>query len=310
MDFELSDLMDLFQEDSTESLDLDGRSPAMDAALGSKAPWEYTPNLNYMGDGDLDGIPNYADHHFGPGAVALGAKDNPLSDYIDDHDLAHEPQNAPANHDVVDANELKALEESESTYGAYSREDSLTIAGDPLLESEHWHYQEGEMSCAIVAQRGVLEAITGQDIPESDLVELAKSNGWFDPDAGTQPAAMGNILEAYGIPVERSYDSSIVDIHSALQRGDYVLVGLDANEIWNPVVSSEGTPLEQADMGHAVWITSLDLRSDGGIDVVMNDSGLPDGKAVTVRGEDFLNAWKDYGNYMVSTNLNGATSYA
>ena len=43
-------------------------------------------------------------------------------------------------------------------------------------------------------------------------------------------------------------------------------------------------------------ITGLQTCEDGSRLVILNDSGVPDGAMKAVRQDDFLNAWRDYGN--------------
>jgi hypothetical protein len=75
-------------------------------------------------------------------------------------------------------------------------------------------------------------------------------------------------------------------------------VGLDANEIWDPIYDYFGNPLEQEDGGHAVWVTGIDYGWDGSISIILNDSGTPNGMASVIAYADFMNAWQDYGNFV------------
>ena len=174
------------------------------------------------------------------------------------------------------------------------------LAGTPSGE-DYWHQQEASNSCAVAVQRGVIESLTGMCIPEAELSRVAEASGWYDPTCGTQPSAVGNLLELYGVPVERSYGAGLADLYDALQRGEKVLVGLDANEIWTPSVDLDGLPVEQSDAGHAVQVTEIRAGSDGGFEVVMNDPGRADGAGFTTHLEHFENAWEDFGNYAVIT---------
>ena len=121
---------------------------------------------------------------------------------------------------------------------------------------------------------------------------------------------MGNLLEANGIPVERKHGCSVVEMFDALNSGEKVIVGLDANEIWEPQVDEFGNPVEQPDQGHAVWVTGIQMDDNGQLDVVLNDSGVSDGAGKTVPMKHFLNAWDDYGNFATITNLKTETAIA
>jgi hypothetical protein len=177
------------------------------------------------------------------------------------------------------------------------------INGDPMNEELFVHQQQGQNSCAVVAQMSVLESITGQRYSEQQLVELAEDHGWFDPAGGTMPADVGKILEYYHVPVQQQYDCTLEDLRSALDSGEKVIVGLDANEIWEPRHDSYGNPVEQLDGGHAVVVTGVVEDASGNVYVAMNDSGV--GEARLVPYEDFENAWSDFGHFAVITSTAG-----
>jgi hypothetical protein len=189
-----------------------------------------------------------------------------------------------------------------SEFSANSNWDSSQFDGwgCPIEDADCWQEQEGTNSCAVVAQVGVYESITGIKLSEAEACQTAADNGWYDPESGTVPNNVGKFLATMGIPTEQSYDATLVDLADALERGDKVIVGLDANEISNPIADPvTGLPLEQANGGHAVWVTGIDRDPDGTVKIILNDSGTPDGRMKAVEVEDFLNAWEDYGNFLV-----------
>lgn len=175
-------------------------------------------------------------------------------------------------------------------------EDTIEY-GDPITDADYGQEQDGANSCAVVAQISIYESLTGEYIPEADASDYAAERGWFDPEEGTLLENTGNILEDLGINTYRSYDTSFTDLEDALSIGDKPIVGLDGNEIWNPEYDQSGNSLEQEDAGHAVWVTGINYESDGSIDVILNDSGIPNGSASVVDYEDFMNAWSDYNSF-------------
>jgi len=225
--------------------------------------------------------------------------------------------NLPDDHDYE-------LEEADSSYLSWINPDDLTLLldnhempvdeleaenwnpqifdglGDPIADAAHWQPQQGSSSCAVVAQISVYESITGNEISESEACRIAEANGWFDPANGTTPENIGKLLNAFGVPTHKSYDASLEEIALALEQGDKVIVGLDSNEIWQPRIDpATGQALEQPDAGHAVWVTGIDQQPDGSVQVILNDSGNPDGRMMAVDAKDFLNAWQDYDNLLV-----------
>lgn len=186
----------------------------------------------------------------------------------------------------------------------YIYEEGWTVSefegvGDPVEDAHFWQYQEGSSSCAVVAQMGVYESITGVDLTEAEVCDIAEANGWFHPDRGTYPDDMGKILNHFDIPTDTYYNADLNDIAQALADGNKVIVSLDAREIWEPIRDSDGNPLEQSDAGHAVWVTGIDQLPDGSVKLIINDSGTPDGQMKVVDAVDFVNAWDDFGNQIV-----------
>jgi hypothetical protein len=176
------------------------------------------------------------------------------------------------------------------------------IVGDPDAERGWWNYQGAENSCAVVAQQGVLESILQRNLDREDLINMAEDKGWYDPEGGTMPSDVGNILEEFGIPVERGDGYEFSDIYQALANGEKVIVGANAHELWDPQQNPDGTSVQQDSSGHAVWVTGLVAR-EGDVYVVMNDSAPMSGFHKEVQLKDFLNAWEDYGNFAVITKM-------
>lgn len=166
--------------------------------------------------------------------------------------------------------------------------------GNPIHNARFWRHQQGRNSCAVVAQISVYQSLTGRYISENAASNYAYRRGWFDPRTGTQPRHTGNILNSLGIQTYKPYRGTLWHLKNALARGDRPIVGLDANEIWTPRYNRYGTPLEQRNAGHAVWVTGIDYERNGAINIVLNDSGTRNGMASVVRYRDFMNAWQDY----------------
>ncbi|MFN9557113.1 MAG: hypothetical protein ACK56B_00830 [Dolichospermum sp.] len=171
--------------------------------------------------------------------------------------------------------------------------------GEPMENADFWHQQSGQNSCAVVAQISIFESITGVHISEEKACEIAQENGWFDPDIGTRPSDVGKLLNKLGVPTDQKYDGHLEDIADALEKGDRVIVALDANEIWSPMRDANGAAIEQPNGGHAVWVTGIDTQPDGSVKIILNDSGHPDGQMKAIDAVDFLNAWEDYSNFIV-----------
>ena len=171
--------------------------------------------------------------------------------------------------------------------------------GNPVGESSHWH-QQHENDCAVMAQADVYESITGHHLTEQEAVRIATQHGWYHD--GTTLPDTGKLLNYLGIPTHQYLNASLRDLYTALQHGDHVIVGVNANEIWFPYHdAATGAPVEQSVGGHAVWVTGIDQAPDGSIKIILNDTGKPGGQMEAVDAGDFMNAWSDFNNFMVVT---------
>lgn len=175
--------------------------------------------------------------------------------------------------------------------------ESTIEYGDPETDADYWRLQERDYSCAVVAQISVYESFTGESISEDDAVDYAREEGWLESDGGTSLADSDNILADLGIETYTSYDVSFADLEDVLATGDKAIVAVDSNEIWSPQYDRRGDSVEQTDGGHAVWVTGIDYESNGSINIILNDSGDPNGSASVVEYDDFINAWSDYDSF-------------
>lgn len=171
--------------------------------------------------------------------------------------------------------------------------------GDPITDASYWRKQAGSASCAVVAQISVYESLTGYRVTETAACNYAQSQGWFSPRTGTPLGYMGKLLNALGIDTYGGSNANLRYLADALDYGDKPIVGLDANEIWFAKRDRYGRAVEQPNAGHAVWVTGIDVKPNGAVNVILNDSGTSNGRATVVSSIDFYNAWQDYGYYTV-----------
>jgi Ca2+-binding RTX toxin-like protein len=181
--------------------------------------------------------------------------------------------------------------------------DSSTVVntwGDPNADAPYWREQKGAVSCAVVAQASVYQSITGEFISEQNACKIAIAKGWFSRREGTSVENVGNLLNYLDITTYKAYNATLDDIKTALANGEKLIVGLDPYEIWYPIQDESGNSIEQFDLiGHAVWVTGVEQAADGSYQIILNDSGTPNGQHFSVSYEDFENAWGDYGHYLL-----------
>ena len=185
-------------------------------------------------------------------------------------------------------------------------------------------YKHGDVICAVVAQKIILEAF-GIDIPVDTLVQEAIHNKTLDD--GMFWNDIGKILEQRGINFEKHRDLSAADIEKALSENRMVLLPLDAPELWagdtfieklstqtqDIIVSIAKTafnslsPEDQAEVekqiggqfvltNHVLIASKIDRSDPDNPMIILIDSGdlFGGGKAYPL--EKFMDAWKD-GDY-------------
>ncbi len=162
--------------------------------------------------------------------------------------------------------------------------------GQPEALAEYWRFQGDTNDCALYAQGGVLEA-SGQTFDIQKYREQGLEGGWYSPEDGTYFSSFGDLWEANDLEVTRyEKDATIQDIADELDQNHGVVVGVDTEPIW-------GEP-----GGHALWVTGLEIGSDGApTNVICNDSGRPDGQQHPYPLDHFMTAWNSCNNIMVAT---------
>ncbi len=176
-----------------------------------------------------------------------------------------------------------------------NRSDDANVVGDPGDSMDNWHLQETDSSCAVAAQEFVLEDLLDREFSEEELRELAQENGWYS-DNGTPMEDVGNILEEFGLQVDRYQGGTIEDIERCLENGGNVIIGVDADEIWYRDNDTYGPG---DDANHALEVIGVDYSNPDEPMVILNDSGTPNGCGSMVPLDQFMDAWEDSGYFMV-----------
>jgi hypothetical protein len=181
--------------------------------------------------------------------------------------------------------------------------------GDPANDAEHWHQQSHPDTCAVVSQEFILDELGEQfgiEFHEQELRQLAYNCGWYTPGGGTPMMDVGKLLEAHGVPVERESAASLADIAQKLAEGEKVIVGVNAETIWHgsstdPLANYPGIPGQSAN--HAVQVIGINNDDPNNPTVILNDPGTPNGQALEVPAQQFMNAWQASNRYLVATDL-------
>ncbi len=165
-----------------------------------------------------------------------------------------------------------------------------------------WHLQGSEDTCAICSQEFVLEELLGIDFSENDLVAQAIELGIYAPGNGTLWADVGKLLEHFGLDVDRKTGATLQELANSLANGSKLIVGIDSSEIWGNdsedlwehLLGIPGT-----DANHAVQVVAIDFENK---QVVLNDSGHPDGRGELIPLDRFVDAWQDSQNFVCIAN--------
>ena len=181
------------------------------------------------------------------------------------------------------------------------------IIGDPG-DTRFGEAQNSPTSCAVVAAGGVIHAMKGLDIPETELEDIAKARGLYD--GGTLPENFGKLLGVYEIPYHVNESGTMQDIVKELAYGRKVLVAVDGPELWGQAPGGWlGDVLDWAQErqgigNHAVWPIAVDVSDLDNIKVIVNDSGPSDGSGIgkAYSLDEFIDAAEDTRFHYVATN--------
>lgn len=201
--------------------------------------------------------------------------------------------------DFDDSQELFPMAGSAAAYETFRPEqtDPDCVIGNPEEVLDKWHMQASDSTCAVVSQEFVAEQLLGREFHEADLVRIAEEHGWYTSEGGTLADDVGNILEYMGLQVERSCGNSLEDLEKCLASGREVIVGVDADELWNG--KNEEWFWPGRDANHAVQVIGIDKTDPEEPMIILNDPGASNGRGAMVPADEFLDAWEDSGCFMV-----------
>jgi sulfur carrier protein ThiS len=177
--------------------------------------------------------------------------------------------------------------------------------GNPLNDTMFWQPQTTEFTCAVQAQRGIIEVFTGNPVSEAELTYHATVNGWLT-DKGMSPLDAGKLLEMYGVEVTTNWNSTVEDLLNDLAQGKRVIVGVNSDML-NGTDHLLSRFFNQA-ADHAIWVTGVDLNHTDGPSVIINDSGVQNGAGISYPLEHFISSWETSGFLTIST-VNAPPSY-
>lgn len=184
--------------------------------------------------------------------------------------------------------------------------------GDPAAQMNDWIMQTEVDNCAVAAEVSIINQFVSEDWNLDDATYTAMANGTYIPGFGTDPSDIGSLMDMQGIPNHTVYNASVDELVAELQNGHGVIVGVNSAELsegmWNQIKQFffDAFGLDTPDFNpadHAVVVTGVDVSDPGNPMVIINDSGTPNGAAVSYPLDQFVDAWKNSGFYYTSTSV-------
>jgi len=198
------------------------------------------------------------------------------------------------------------------------------VYGTPGAQAGFWREQTLDNDCVLIADRAIIQQLTGVDLSEAQIVAVGKSTpSVVDPTKPMYPgtkeetgiAGMYNadgvaLLKKYGINATyKSYvddpepgeapnkatqvdgQRALADVEAALAAGKAVAVVVDSGLIVNAY--GQNVPTPDPEPNHWVVVTGVDIATGK---VYLNDGNLPAGStAISMAG--FMWSWQasDFG---------------
>lgn len=161
-----------------------------------------------------------------------------------------------------------------------------------------------ENYCSLECEKYILRTLN-IEFDEEQLLQNAIQNGWQKED-GTALHNVGRHLESKGLVVTRQYKATIDDIANSLNKNECVIVAVDGGELLG---NRADETIEDLMIGqipdHAVVVLSFDEKSNTITLFDTNSSNNED----TYPVEQFIDAWNDSKNYLVTITSNSMKTY-
>lgn len=175
--------------------------------------------------------------------------------------------------------------------------DYGTIIGNPVNPFQ----QSYNDTCAIKSQQLILNEF-GIAVTEDQLVEYSAQRGWYNGN-GTQMSDVGKLIAEAGIPCTQKSNATKFDLITELSCGHKVIVAVDSDELWDGGLNTWFEDIFTGDTpDHALIVAGIDNTDPKNPMVILTDPGTGQ-PAQPYPLDQFMDAWKDSGNYMVSTDI-------
>lgn len=284
----------------TSMVDFDGDGVA-DAMITTDAQGGEHMGIDLDGDGVLDTMVSDFD---GDGIIDAVGQDTDGDGVLDTQldpetgepigpfDMDDDGQSVDHDGNFIDHNgEVIVDDGTDIDDDGTDNDDDDNVHGDPMAEIPYHQAQVGSNDCLPTSVAMVLSEITGEDVPQSDVVDLANELQLLGPTGMSIEGGIA-LLDHYGVDAEVE-TGTIDELRTMLDNGDQIIIGLDSDDLYGA-----GDQPFQDDLvaGHAVVITGID--DEAGV-VYINDPGFPDGAGVAISIDAFEDAWTDADHSMI-----------
>lgn len=155
-------------------------------------------------------------------------------------------------------------------------------------------------TCAIKSQEIIMKSF-GIPADELNLAQEAYDKGFYTPGEGTYPENVGKLLNEHGIDTHTEIGANVYDLMDELAKGHKIIVGVDADELWNPSFANKVMDFFSESANHALIVTGIDTTDPDNIKVILTDPGSGD-VAKEYPIDEFMDAWQDSDCFFVATN--------
>ena len=143
--------------------------------------------------------------------------------------------------------------------GTYDHKNNLIVEGNVAHDMQYTENQT-HGSCSLMAQEQFVHRYRGEEIPESELEEIALKMRIYNPNEGTHYWGLASILDEYHVPHQRLYDQDINALNKAISENKDILISVDTRTFYNDNGFPPGSGHAVAVVGRGIDPTTHETR--------------------------------------------------
>lgn len=216
----------------------------------------------------------------------------PVSPELPEPPVSPEPPESPEPGSILGV--LGVFDPEVDILGAIEDAMEAQVQGLPWVSQFFWDIQDLSYNCSVAVQTCILQYF-GIDVSEAELTQLAIENGWLTNE-GAHISDVGKLLEYYGVETHPNVNATLEELMSELAQGRAVIIPADSGELWADTFLEELWEWMEDVLGipdHVVWVTGVDMTDPDNPQVIVNDTGDPEGMGRRYPLSEFMDAWED-----------------